>query len=283
MAGDAACGPRLKSDAAIGGGAHARRFRARLRRAHQGTPGRADHADGGPDDCASPPDRGLHDAAPAAHDGREQGLRRDRGPDELWRHAACAVWAPRGLCGQDPERCEARRSAGGATHQVRVGAQSQDGSDARDHLPPDAPRLGGRGDSMTSITLIITLGLSLLLAPLASNAQPLPKVPRLGVLAAYSSTAASRNHAALRQGLHELGYVEGQTIILEERWAEGKLERLPDLAADLVRLQVDILVAAEALSARAARQATERIPIVLAGGDAVGAGLITNIAQPGGN
>ena len=136
---------------------------------------------------------------------------------------------------------------------------------------------------MTGITLIVTLGLSLLLAPLASNAQPLPKVPRLGVLAAYSSTAAARNHAAFRQGLQELGYVEGQTIILEERWAEGKLERLPDLAVDLVRFPVDIIVVAEVLSARAARQATERIPIVVAGGDAVGTGLITNIARPGGN
>jgi ABC-type uncharacterized transport system substrate-binding protein len=126
---------------------------------------------------------------------------------------------------------------------------------------------------------IVMLTLSLL----AADAQPPPKVLRLGVLAAYSSTAVLRNHAAFRQGLHELGYVEGQTLVLEERWAAGQLERLPDLAADLVRLQVDILVAAEVLSARAARQATERIPIVVAGGDVVGTGLITNIARPGGN
>src|SRR5262249_34868075 len=91
------------------------------------------------------------------------------------------------------------------------------------------------------------------------------------------------NHAAFRQGLHELGYVEGQTFVLEERWAEGQLERLPDLAAELVQLPVDLIVAAEVLSARASRQAMERIPIVLAGGDAVGTGLITNIARPGGN
>ena len=78
---------------------------------------------------------------------------------------------------------------------------------------------------MTSITLIITLGLSLLLAPLASNAQPLPKVPRLGVLAAYSSTASARNHAAFRQGLHELGYVEGRNLILEVQSTAGDDER----------------------------------------------------------
>jgi ABC-type uncharacterized transport system substrate-binding protein len=134
---------------------------------------------------------------------------------------------------------------------------------------------------MTAIMLIVTLGL--LLAPLAAEAQSPPKVPRLGVLAAYSSMAASRNHEAFRQGLHELGYVEGQTIVLEERWAAGQLERLPDLAAELVRLQVDIIVAAEVLSARAARQATERLPIVVAGGDAVVTGLIPNITRPSGN
>jgi len=135
----------------------------------------------------------------------------------------------------------------------------------------------------SALGLILILAFGLLLAPLAAEAQPRPKVPRLGVLAEYSPTAAPRNHAAFRQGLHELGYVEGQTIVLEERWAEGQLERLPDLAADLVRLQVDLIVACCVLSARAARQATEHIPIVMAGGDAVGTGLITNLARPGGN
>jgi ABC-type uncharacterized transport system substrate-binding protein len=136
---------------------------------------------------------------------------------------------------------------------------------------------------LSAIGRSVIVALALLVPPLASEAQPPPKVPRLGVIAEYSSTAAPRNYAAFRQGLHELGYVEGQTIVLEERWAAGQLERLPDLAADLVRLQVDIIVASGVLSARAARQATERLPIVLAGGDAVGTGLITNIARPGGN
>src|SRR5262245_32180637 len=96
-----------------------------------------------------------------------------------------------------------------------------------------------------AVGCLVTLTLSLLTAPLAAEAQPLPKVPRIGVLSPYSSTAASRNHAAFRQGLYELGYVEGQTIVLEERWAEGKPERLPDLAAELVWLPVDIIIAAE--------------------------------------
>src|SRR2546425_7415481 len=135
----------------------------------------------------------------------------------------------------------------------------------------------------SALRCIITLILSLLMAPLAAEAQPSPQVPRIGVLSESALTASSRNRAAFLQGLHDLGYVEGQTIVLEERWAEGNLQRLPDLAAELVRLQVDIIVAGDVPTARAASQAMERIPIVLAGGDAVGTGLITNIARPGGN
>jgi putative ABC transport system substrate-binding protein len=96
-------------------------------------------------------------------------------------------------------------------------------------------------------------------------------------------TTDARHRDAFLQGLHELGYVAGQTIVLEERWAEGKLTRLPDLAAELVQLPVDIIVAGNVSAARAASQATQRIPIVLAGGDAVGTALITNMARPGGN
>src|SRR5262249_7923848 len=129
----------------------------------------------------------------------------------------------------------------------------------------------------------LMLTLAILVTPLAAEAQPSPQVPRIGVLSTFSATAASRNRAAFLQGLHELGYVEGQTIVLEERWAGGKRAQLPDVGAELVRLPVEILVAGEVLSARAARQATERIPVVIAGGDAVGTGLITNIARPDGN
>jgi ABC-type uncharacterized transport system substrate-binding protein len=130
---------------------------------------------------------------------------------------------------------------------------------------------------------IVTLILSLLAAPLAADAQAPAKVPRIGVLSGSSLTAGARSRAAFRHGLRELGYVEGQTIVLEERWAEGKLEQLPDLAAELVRLQVDIIVVSGMPPARATSQATQRIPIVVASGDAVGTGLITNIAWPGGN
>ena len=135
----------------------------------------------------------------------------------------------------------------------------------------------------SAIGYIVTLTLSLFVVPLAAEAQLPAKVPRIGILSSGSLQDNSDNRDAFLQGLHALGYVEGQTIILEERWAEQKRERLPDLAAELVRLQVEIIVAGNATSARAASQAAERLPIVLAGGDAVGTGLITNLAWPGGN
>src|SRR5262245_51448947 len=135
----------------------------------------------------------------------------------------------------------------------------------------------------STVGFLIPLTLSLLMAPPAVAAQPPAKASRIGVLSGGSLTIASRNRDAFRQGLHALGYVAGQTIILEERSAEAQLERLPDLAAELVRLQVEVIVVGGVSAARAASQATPRIPIVLAGGDAVGTGLITNIARPGGH
>jgi putative ABC transport system substrate-binding protein len=89
---------------------------------------------------------------------------------------------------------------------------------------------------------------------------------------------------AFRQGLRDLGYVEGQNLVIESRWAEGRLERLPDLAAELVRLQVEVIVAGGASAIRAAQHATHTIPIVMAGtSDAVASGFIASLARPGGN
>jgi ABC-type uncharacterized transport system substrate-binding protein len=134
-----------------------------------------------------------------------------------------------------------------------------------------------------AVGCIVTFTLSLLAMPPAANAQPTAKVPRIGVLSGWSLTTDARHRDAFLQGLHALGYVEGQTIVLEERWAEEHLNRLPDLAAELVRLQVDIIVAGNVPAARAASQATARLPIVVAGGDAVETGLITNLVRSGGN
>jgi ABC-type uncharacterized transport system substrate-binding protein len=127
----------------------------------------------------------------------------------------------------------------------------------------------------------------LLAAPLVAEAQQAGKTYRIGYLGQVpdSSTAAAPHMlAAFRQGLRDLGWVEGQNIIIEYRYAEGRSERLPDLAAELVRLKVDTIVAPTIQGATAAKNATGTIPIVMvAVGDPVGTGLIASLAHPGGN
>ena len=124
------------------------------------------------------------------------------------------------------------------------------------------------------------LGLSLLAAPLAAEAQPVGRVPRIGFLANVRSSGTE----AFQKGLRELGYVEGQNIIVEWRLAEGRLERLPELAAELVRLKVDVIVAPADPYVEVARKATTTIPIVFAlGADPVGRGFVQSLARPGGN
>jgi putative ABC transport system substrate-binding protein len=128
----------------------------------------------------------------------------------------------------------------------------------------------------------IALVLILLAAPLAAEGQPAGKVYRIGYLA--SSSANARFAEAFREGLRELGWVEGQNIVIESRFAEGKSERLPALAAELVRLKVDVLVGDSTPSSVAVKDATRTIPIVFAASaDAVGSGLVASLARPGGN
>ena len=125
--------------------------------------------------------------------------------------------------------------------------------------------------------------LGLLAAPLAVEAQPAGKVYRIGLLGLHSGHAAPME--ALRVGLRDLGYVEGKNIVIEYRWAEEKYDRLPALVAELVALNVDVIVTQGGTPpALAAKRATTTIPIVMAGvGDAVGTGLVTSLARPGGN
>jgi ABC-type uncharacterized transport system substrate-binding protein len=114
------------------------------------------------------------------------------------------------------------------------------------------------------------------------EAQQPKKVPRIGLLVP-SSTDSTRKDAFL-QGLRDLGYVEGKNIAIEYRYTEGELDRLPELAAELVRLNVDVIVMAAISSVRAAKRATATIPIVFASvGDAVDSGLVSSLARPGGN
>jgi ABC-type uncharacterized transport system substrate-binding protein len=127
------------------------------------------------------------------------------------------------------------------------------------------------------------LALALLATPLAAEAQPTTKIPRIGYLSP-NLAADSHLYEAFRQGLRDLGYVEGQSLVIENRDAEGKWERLPDLAAELVALKVDVMVATDTPGALAATQATKTLPIVFAAvGDPVTSGLVSSLARPGGN
>ncbi|MBI2753268.1 MAG: ABC transporter substrate-binding protein [Betaproteobacteria bacterium] len=121
-----------------------------------------------------------------------------------------------------------------------------------------------------------------LAVPFASLAQPRPKVLRIGFLAADS--ASTRVYEGFRQGMRELGYAEGQNFTIQWRFADGTYERLPGLAAELVRSKVDVIVAGTTLSVQAAHQATTTIPIVMvAVPDPVGEGFATSLSRPGGN
>jgi len=132
-----------------------------------------------------------------------------------------------------------------------------------------------------TVVLIVGLTLSLLAAPPAAAAQQTRKVPQIGFLVFVSSEARYRG---FQQGLRELGYVEGQNIAIEFRSADGSLERLRDLADELVRLHVDVIVAGSTVGAKASKRATSTIPIVMANvADPVGGGLVASLARPGGN
>ena len=137
---------------------------------------------------------------------------------------------------------------------------------------------------MRRIGLAVVLNISLVLAPLAAEAQPAGKVYRIGCLMSPSSSSERARVEAFRQGLRDLGYAEGRNIVIEYRYADGKAERLPALAAELVRLKVDLILTAGDFGIRAAKGATTTIPIVVAlAGDLVGPGYVANLARPGGN
>ena len=132
--------------------------------------------------------------------------------------------------------------------------------------------------------LAVGLALALVFAALAAEGQQAAKLYRLGYLSIGSESEALHRLDVFRQGLRELGYLEGRNVALEIRYAEGNAERLPDLAAELVRLKVDVIVTQSGVATIAAKQATQTIPIVMASsGDAVRQGIVASLARPGGN
>jgi len=133
---------------------------------------------------------------------------------------------------------------------------------------------------LSSILIVVTL----LTVAVAVEAQQPTKIPRIGYLGFGSPSTIPTRIEAFRQGLRELGYVEGKNIFIEWRSAEGNADRLPSLAAELVRLKVDVIVTNGPYSTRAAKAATVTIPIVMAAvGDPVGDGIVASLARPGGN
>ena len=133
-------------------------------------------------------------------------------------------------------------------------------------------------------TAIFVLAFALIVtdAPLAADAQPAGKVYRIGMLEAIPAARNAANLDALRQGLRELGYVEGRNLIIEYRSADGRAERFPDLAAELVRLRVDLIMARGTPATRAAKEATETIPVVMATMGSPSP-IVASFANPGGN
>jgi ABC-type uncharacterized transport system substrate-binding protein len=137
---------------------------------------------------------------------------------------------------------------------------------------------------MRLIGFAVVLTLCLSLAPLAAAAQPTGKVYRIGVLETMSATMNTANLDAFRQGLRELGYVEGQNFVMEYRSADGRPERFPGLATELVRLRVDLIVTRGTPAVLAAEKATGSIPIVMAtSADPARFGIVSSLARPGRN
>jgi putative ABC transport system substrate-binding protein len=162
-------------------------------------------------------------------------------------------------------------------------------------LAPHSPMEGSLGERLVAPlgifegakrltrTALVGLGAMIFLAPVVAAQSPV-KTARIGILASGTASTQAARYEAFRQGLNELGYVEGRNIVIEYRYAEGKSERLPALAAELVRLKVDLILTAGDQGVRAAKQASQTIPIVVAlVNDLVGPGYVASLARPGGN
>src|SRR5262245_17089419 len=136
---------------------------------------------------------------------------------------------------------------------------------------------------MKKNVIAITHAALLLVLSTHVDAQQSSKVYRIGMLVGGSVATHSRRIDAFRQGLHELGYVEGKNIIIEYKYADGKSERFAGLAAEILRLKPDVICVGSTGLAAAAKKATSTIPIIAVGGDLIGAGLVVSLARPGGN
>src|SRR5450432_1224764 len=157
--------------------------------------------------------------------------------------------------------------------------------------PPDHKVVGFRNctkpvfrGQMRRREFITVLGGATVIWPHVARAQQAAKLPTIGFLVPGTPASHGKWVAAFVQRLHELGWIEGRTVAIEYRWAEGRTERAADIAAEFVRLKVDVIVATGTVFIAATKQATSVIPIVFAvAGDPVGTGLVASLARPGGN
>src|SRR5262249_61185589 len=184
--------------------------------------------------------------------------------------------------GSHPQGAKVRRPAGPTDHENRVNHQSQDRQDTRPGSASEAARSRRRGDRMKRRSFIALLGGAAAAWPLAARAQQAGKLPTIGFVGTNASAWGAWTTAFVAR-LHELGWIEGRTIAIEYRWSEGRPERNAEIAAEFVRLKVDVIVS-NAIAVPTLMQATEVIPIVFALGlDPVGAGVVASLARPGGN
>src|SRR4029453_13913477 len=221
---------------------------------------------------------------PAAHYVRAERVCRGRGPYGLFGGFFGFVPPNRHLRRQDPQGRQACRPSRRAADEMGVRDQPKDREGSWHHDPAVSAGAGGPSDPVMDRRVFITVvGRSILAAPLAPQTPESTPRTRVAFLGAESRSTNQHFLDAFRHGLREHGYVDGQNLTLEERWADGRSERFPGLIGELVRLKASVIMTVSTPAALAAKNATTTIPIVFIAVDPLGSGLVPSLARPGGN